>query len=812
MSFQDYKHTLDQIAGMYPNAKPRGEGWRMPCPAHGGDDANLEVWPEEDRVGAKCYSHHCDYKDIMNALGIVQERGPQDAPKKRPTRKPKPPKTTDKPKTYTGNPANIQARYKHPDGTDRLVVRYDFDPGECWFDDCKKKDTKHKHVFNYGKKDGTELLLWTDDDPDKQLLIVEGEKCAKTVAKANPKDYVPVSYFGGSGSAHLSDYSVCEGRVVTVWPDGDEGGMAAASDVIKMAAIAGAREVKLVDVSGLDEKEDVADLLVRKGGGKTVGQLLKNAAPQHIPRDPETGKCTWSMSGPKLNLGGVSLKTVQNRQSQLRTTLLNWAHERGLPSFLRFDDPFQNAVDRIIHYLPERFLIVGNDMYMPRGSVWREMSFKDLHTVTAVRQLHDEALEMALNDLAHMDGITDETLDQYRQNIAPRGDYSRLVTSLVFSLKTQADKIKQIPPTEFNDRNRHPIVPFTNGKARDLRTGKTITAEQALPMYIKDLDWEIPEPSRQNKADGFEFMDVIESQYGMGTIKRLSTYLLGTHKRHDVLRMPSNSGKTTLYDMLNKAFPGAFFKRNAKSALVEAGQRFTPLTEPLSRGVCLMLDEATHQEAEFKASQLNALDSDELEWERKGRDRITVRRTANILIMGAEQWPNVDSDAQGFESRFRWVMDRIDVDRMTGEQRALLLSDESIERLRYGMMNFAHDMISEHGSITAIMEIQENVDERKADLEEFKRVRANPVYAAIRELLEPCKLPGTFASTEEINARLSEHDNVDKVPSKNNLPTEIKNALNIKTLTRVKGSKNDEGKRPWGYREIRFRGMPNNDE
>ena len=69
--------TAAKIAESAPGGYTRdGEAYRIacPCPAHEGDDRNLKIWDEDGRLGAFCWSHNCEYKDIMAALGVSGER------------------------------------------------------------------------------------------------------------------------------------------------------------------------------------------------------------------------------------------------------------------------------------------------------------------------------------------------------------------------------------------------------------------------------------------------------------------------------------------------------------------------------------------------------------------------------------------------------------------------------------------------------------------------------------------------------------------------------------------------------------------
>ena len=47
-----------------------GKGFRAQCPAHGGGDRNLYITDGEKRLVVVCHSHHCDPKDVVEAVGL----------------------------------------------------------------------------------------------------------------------------------------------------------------------------------------------------------------------------------------------------------------------------------------------------------------------------------------------------------------------------------------------------------------------------------------------------------------------------------------------------------------------------------------------------------------------------------------------------------------------------------------------------------------------------------------------------------------------------------------------------------------------
>ena len=95
--------------------------------------------------------------------------------------------------------------------------------------------------------------------PDAPVLVCEGEKAAEAAAKRFP-DMVATTPMHGAKSPHKSDWSVLEGRQVTVWPDADEAGARFADTVARLATQAGAASVRIVQVpERLPQGWDLAD-------------------------------------------------------------------------------------------------------------------------------------------------------------------------------------------------------------------------------------------------------------------------------------------------------------------------------------------------------------------------------------------------------------------------------------------------------------------------------------------------------------------------------------------------------------------------
>jgi putative DNA primase/helicase len=93
--------------------------------------------------------------------------------------------------------------------------------------------------------------------PEVTVMVVEGEKCVDRAA-AVLKDYVVVSWYGGSQAWRLTDWEPLRGRAVLLWPDADEPGRKAAAQIAAhLHSIAAS--VRVVNPNGAADGWDVGD-------------------------------------------------------------------------------------------------------------------------------------------------------------------------------------------------------------------------------------------------------------------------------------------------------------------------------------------------------------------------------------------------------------------------------------------------------------------------------------------------------------------------------------------------------------------------
>jgi len=149
-------------------------------------------------------------------------------------------------------------------------------------------------TFRQRRPDGNGGWLWNMQDvqpvpynlpdimakPDKPIFIVEGEKCADTLKAMGA---IATTSHGGAKkwAEELNKYFT--GRDVIILPDNDEPGKLHA-DMVSNSILPVANTVKVINLPGLQDKQDVYDWF--KGGGTTdkLVSLVKDAEVIHLPK------------------------------------------------------------------------------------------------------------------------------------------------------------------------------------------------------------------------------------------------------------------------------------------------------------------------------------------------------------------------------------------------------------------------------------------------------------------------------------------------------------------------------------------------
>lgn len=135
-----------------------------------------------------------------------------------------------------GRPLAIQRRFD-PEGE-----RKQFIPLTYWADGWKAKAPPEPRPL-YG-------LHGLAARPEAPVLIAEGEKAADAAAGLLP-GLVCIATMNGSQSPQKSDWAPLHGRKVFIWPDNDDAGQKYAKAAARLALVAGAASVEILDLRAL---------------------------------------------------------------------------------------------------------------------------------------------------------------------------------------------------------------------------------------------------------------------------------------------------------------------------------------------------------------------------------------------------------------------------------------------------------------------------------------------------------------------------------------------------------------------------------
>ena len=244
-----------EIAQRYGVTKPNGKvngspAYKIPEVCHDSPNGkkDLKIWEGDGgSIGARCWSRGCSYQSILDALGVEF--------------------------TYEGR--------KHYYGNDNTAPVF------------RKRGPDKDLGGNPGTNKGLLVKLDAADTPEKQVVLVEGEKAFDALAAYGSKNYTAAHWVGGMFSVEHADYSPLKDRTVILWPDAHGDGREAMGKAA--ACLRGiAKELKLVDTSALPDKADAADV-----EGPTIKELLDAVEDCPFP-DVETPQTRLLSEGGQL--------------------------------------------------------------------------------------------------------------------------------------------------------------------------------------------------------------------------------------------------------------------------------------------------------------------------------------------------------------------------------------------------------------------------------------------------------------------------------------------------------------------------------
>jgi hypothetical protein len=210
--------------------KWRGTYGMVKCPCHTDKTASLKLSDGPNSLTVNCYAN-CDWKekkDELKMLGHLDDNQLRDytpQPKKEDWEPITPIPEEAGPPVYPGRDEPVKKwAYRNPQGQlMSYVCRYESgsDKEVIPLTYCQKGNGQPKWMFKGlpvpRPLSRLDKLSFT---PDSGVLVVEGEKVVSAAIKLFP-ELVATTSSGGASAAGASDWSVLEGRDITIWPDHD---------------------------------------------------------------------------------------------------------------------------------------------------------------------------------------------------------------------------------------------------------------------------------------------------------------------------------------------------------------------------------------------------------------------------------------------------------------------------------------------------------------------------------------------------------------------------------------------------------------
>lgn len=243
---------LSDFLGKLKDTHQLSDGsFQAKCPAHDDKQASLNITEgKEGKIVLHCYAG-CSVKDIVNRLELTMSDLFQDG---------------NIPKDGS---SNLNYIYRNKENKPYLRV-VKMPPKKFYIEHWD--DVKNQWMKGFGGKKRILYRLPDLLDPDlhsEPVLWVEGEKDANRLEKLGLLSTTTPT--GAASKLEGIDFSALGGREVIIIPDNDEPGKQYA-DKVKATLTGIAAKVKIVELPGLEEKQDISDWLDK---GHTIDELWK---------------------------------------------------------------------------------------------------------------------------------------------------------------------------------------------------------------------------------------------------------------------------------------------------------------------------------------------------------------------------------------------------------------------------------------------------------------------------------------------------------------------------------------------------------
>lgn len=340
-----------------------------------------------------------------------------------------------------------------------------------------ERGIRHWKWLAFEKKDktpyGIEKLA---HDPNKPVLVVEGEKTADIAQKLLPEYHV-LTWGGGAGNVGNTNWKLLVGKSVVIWPDHDydQGGQNAAKK-LQQTLIQLNKDVDKKGSVGivnlppyLPNKWDLADELPKGWTLDTVREMIKMAEPQ---RKLEV----FQEQKEKLNKPEFSLKRIDNRIKELKLNEKLIEPQHGIEKLV---EEVYNSLTTLNHvYRPNHDpdKLLDHSIYMALRIQYASI-LNELEEHNFLQKICLEAKLFFLNPNAHMSSIVKMANIRVKELLEPiqnSHDKEQTITShddnsqsLAYYKKLLGDK------THISEENIHHAQQFENTMNAEISLYKT---------------------------------------------------------------------------------------------------------------------------------------------------------------------------------------------------------------------------------------------------------------------------------------------------------------------------------------------------
>lgn len=259
--------VLDRLHGV----RKSGSQWMARCPAHDDKHPSLSIAIGGDgRLLLRCHAG-CRFEHILSELGLVSsEMRPCERRQLLPLNAGRRSTGYDRPDVAIAILEEGLSRedgpwreptvytYRGLDGAERMrVLRWDNEAHTSkTFRPIHARDGRWFIGDPHGLLPLYRLDQLGDSDP---VVVVEGERCADVAAGLG---FAATTSAHGARSPSKTDWSPLAGRDVAILPDNDDAGRKYAHEVAGiLAALEPPARVKIVELPGLAEGEDIVDFV-----------------------------------------------------------------------------------------------------------------------------------------------------------------------------------------------------------------------------------------------------------------------------------------------------------------------------------------------------------------------------------------------------------------------------------------------------------------------------------------------------------------------------------------------------------------------